>query len=233
MKQPLSRIRRFVRSYGFDVIPFQANAAADIARRELATRRSPIIFDVGANAGQTIKAVLATSNSPPVIHAFEPSPTTFAVLARAFGKTPGLKLNALGVGDVPGSLELIENSHSDMSSFLRPKDAWGEIVAHTSVPMTTIDQYCAVEKLDHIDLLKIDTQGYDSRVIRGAERLLGEKRIDYLTFEVIFDEMYEGIERYDRTFGFLADHGYKLMRIMNQVIRHGLLSWAQAVFRKD
>ena len=45
--------------------------------------------------------------------------------------------------------------------------------------------------------------------------------------------MYEGIERYDRTFGFLADRGYKLMRIMNQVIRHGLLSWAQAVFRKD
>lgn len=221
--------RSALRALGVDVVRAQPRSAVEHVAWKLSQHNSPIIFDVGANTGQTIE-IIRGSLTDPIIHAFEPSPSTFKILERNVGMHPNVRLNAMGVGDANGSLDLIENSCPDMSSFLAPKDAWGEIVARTKVPVTTIDQYCTDNRVRRIDLLKIDTQGYDSRVIRGAETLLARKLIEYITFEVIFDEMYEGIERYDRVFGFLADRGYKPVGFLCQMSRNDALSWADAIF---
>ncbi len=56
-----------------------------------------------------------------------------------------------------------------MSSLLRPAAAaWGSIVRETEVAITTLDDYCRSTDVSRIDLLKIDTQGYELEVLRGA-----------------------------------------------------------------
>src|SRR3954468_16629026 len=51
------------------------------------------------------------------------------------------------------------------------------------VPGTRLDPEATRLGLDHIDLLKIDAEGYDLHVLRGAQRLLKEQRIDVIQFE--------------------------------------------------
>jgi len=90
------------------------------------------IFDIGANVGQSAGKF---SKLFPTIHSFEPSPFTFRDLVANCASMPWVRPWNLGVGSSLGSLELIENSNPDMSSFLAPGETtWGEIVRSAEVP---------------------------------------------------------------------------------------------------
>ena len=52
------------------------------------------------------------------------------------------------------------------------------------VPVTTLDAHAKAERLLHIDFLKIDVEGFELGVLRGARELLGEKRIDLIMLEI-------------------------------------------------
>jgi hypothetical protein len=56
-----------------------------------------------------------------------------------------------------------------------------EIVA---VALDTLDRHCADEKLDRIDFLKIDVEGFELGVIQGARGLLGARRIERILLEI-------------------------------------------------
>jgi hypothetical protein len=55
------------------------------------------------------------------------------------------------------------------------------------VDVVNLDDYCAQRGVDHIDLLKIDVEGFELNVLRGASRLLEGQRINAIQFE--FNEM--------------------------------------------
>ena len=77
-----------------------------------------------------------------------------------------------------------------MSSFLSPgKEHWGEINNVTTVQVETLDNYCQRNSISKIDLLKIDTQGYDLEVLRGAKQMLSEHRIIEITFIDIYQDL--------------------------------------------
>ena len=162
----------------------------------LAQTPKPVLFDVGANVGQT---VLRLRHLFPdgIIHSFEPSPDTFKSLESNVGRTGNTVLNNVGVGATSGTLELIENTKSDMSSFLEPADTWGAVRKRTSVPVITVDEYCLINSIDRIDLLKVDTQGYDYEVLLGSAEMLRRRTIALILVEVIFDTMYNDIRRFD------------------------------------
>jgi hypothetical protein len=102
-------------------------------------------------------------------------------------------------------------------------------VCETLVPVDTIDHFCDEHAIEHIDLLKSDTQGYECQVFQGAERMLSEGRIDLVYFEVIFSDQYRG-----RPFGdacnLLLRHGYRLVSFYEMFRQNGLLSWTDALF---
>ncbi|HEY7312126.1 MAG TPA: FkbM family methyltransferase, partial [Gemmataceae bacterium] len=199
---PKRLLRRALHAAGLEVtrypprIPWGLNHLQDIGRL-LAGVPAPTVFDVGANTG---KSVFAFRGALPtcVLHSFEPSPSTFRHLE---ANTQGLEnvwvVNA-GVGSVPGAQVLIESKHSTMSSFLRPLQlprrtvisqteaavvlrpahvAERKIVGRTEVPVTTLDDYCRAAHVRGIDLLKIDTQGYELEVLRGATGLMAANAI--------------------------------------------------------
>ena len=48
---------------------------------------------------------------------------------------------------------------------------------------TTVDDFCRANGVDKIDVLKVDAEGYDLHVIKGASRMLSEGRIDFIYAE--------------------------------------------------
>jgi len=212
---------RFVPKLGFD-------AFADM--RRLAATSSPLVFDVGANRGQTIDQ-LRRYFAGPTIHSFEPGRDAFAELQRRCAGLPDLVLNNFALGARTESRIFLDNDHDDMSSFLEPSvTAWGEIRSRYPVDVMTIDDYCAARGIDRIDVLKTDTQGFDVEVLRGAQRLLGNHAIHLIYTEVIFSNMYEGSPRFDELFAFLADRGYALVSFYDFYYQRERASWTDALF---
>lgn len=190
----------------------------------------PLVFDVGANVGQSVrrfKEILPSAE----IHSFEPSPSTYAQLARNVHRYTDVYVNNCGLGAEAGAGVLLENVHSDMTSFLRPgRLAWGHISQEISVPIATIDEYCADRRLGPINILKIDTQGFDFEVLKGAGEVLRGGRIQMVYLEIIFSAMYENLPPYDEVFQFMRNNGFKLVSIYEIKYQEGLASWSDALF---
>lgn len=223
-------VRGALERAGFDVRRNSMLNSNIVLRKRLEASASPVIFDVGANTGQTIKrfkSILPKSE----IHAFEPSPTTFEQLRATAAKYPNVHLNNLGVGRRKGSLKLQENIHSDLSSFLPPdKDCWGSIERQTIVPITTIDDYCRETDIRSINLLKTDTQGFDRDVLDGATMMIGAKKIELILTEVTFCKLYEGQPLAPEFIRHILDLGYRLVGLYDYGYRHDAVGWCDALF---
>jgi hypothetical protein len=142
-------------------------------------------------------------------------------------------LNNVGLGAQAGTLEFIENTHTDMSSFREPDQAWGEVSRRIPVSVTTIDRYCAENRISYIDLLKIDTQGYEYEVLTGANAMLSAGNVSVVLTELNCTGLYKGVTRYDKLLADLADHGYWPVRFYNQNIINGALAWADVVLVRE
>jgi len=191
------------------------NTAMRIA---LAGRANPIVFDVGANEGRWLSAILETCPGA-VVHAFEPQPALASNLVVAH---PDIQVNAMGLGDEIGSMELFDYSGhpgSQHATLLRGviDKLHGGHAQSQSVPIGTIDGYCAERRIPHIDFLKVDAEGFDLNVLRGARRMLEEDRIDIVQFE--FTHLNLVNRTFMQDFAALLPPAFQLFR----VLPHGLL----------
>jgi len=145
------------------------------------------IFDVGANVGEW--AVIAHEIFPEAqLHCFEVLPSTANELKATISEFPRIKANAFGLSDVEGevSLKTFENI-SGLTSLLDVDHPVAS--SRASGRVMTGDCYCKENQVDHIDLLKIDTEGSEHLVIMGFEGMLRDQRIDVIQFEYGFGSM--------------------------------------------
>ncbi len=194
------------------------------------TSSTPVLFDVGANIGQTIQS-LHQHFKQSTIHAFEPSPSVFQTLQeRTIGIT-GLHLVNAGLGAHSQVKTFVENQNPVMSSFLEPgKDCWGSVKQRFCLKLDTIDEYCERAHVRHIDVLKSGTQGFELDVLRGASRMFEQKRIHLIYLEIIFSAMYQGLPAVDELFGFLFGHGFRVLSFYGMNYQNRLLSWTDVLF---
>ena len=100
------------------------------------------------------------------------------------------------------------------------------------VPVTTLDSYVEGHGIRRLDLLKIDVQGYDLEVLRGASQLLTQHRVETILIEVNFIQMYVGQGSFGEIERYLRDAEYGLL-CLYETIRFGeCVSWATACFRR-
>jgi FkbM family methyltransferase len=195
----------------------------------LGRKSDPLLFDVGANVGQTTLAMLHAFATPR-IRAFEPSPATAATLRRAVAHRSEVVVESLALGDVVGTLPFhVTRDYSVNDSLLRPySDDGGSVV---EVPVETVDSYCAQHGLDVIDLLKIDAQGYDVHVLRGARGLLERRQIRLYCCEANFENLYDGQATLREILAFADEVGYRLVGFYQQTYANDRLSYLDALFR--
>lgn len=192
--------------------------------------RQPVMFDVGANAGQTTRSMLELFPGA-MIHAFEPGSRAFDQLRTNLADLPNVHLHHKAMGSAPGSISLNENEESTMSSVLPlGESGWGRIQEVREVELTTVDEVCRQHNIQHLSILKSDTQGYDMEVMRGAAGMMESGRLDCVFFELIFSDLYQGMPRFDKVFSFLLDRDYVLVSVYDIHLKNGVAGWADVLF---
>lgn len=229
---PIRRLgKKLLRNIGIDIrfVPELGFDAYDDMRKLVAGER-PLVFDVGANRGQTIERIRRTF-AEPVIHAFEPGRDTFAELERRMTGVPGLHLNNVALGARAESRTFFDTDPPDMSSLLQPSvDAWGEIKEQYPVEVTTVDDYCAARGIERIDILKSDTQGFDLDVLKGARRMTDRRAIHLIFMEITFSDMYKDSPRFDEIYAYLADRRFAFVSFYDFYYQRGRAGWTDALF---
>ncbi|WP_299402681.1 FkbM family methyltransferase [Acaryochloris sp. IP29b_bin.148] len=149
------------------------------------------VFDVGANIGELSLLFSRLVGSEGQVHAFEASEGTFNKLTKIcqLANRQQIILNQKAVSEKHEILQLYvyDDLHSTLNSLAdRPLKNYGidiQPISTEKVEAVTIDQYCHEHNIDNIDLLKIDVEGAEYQVLRGAEQMLKEQRICCCVFE--------------------------------------------------
>jgi FkbM family methyltransferase len=228
------KVREFVRNFGIDIAKYTADTRGIDSYHDIfqiINCEKPMIFDIGANTGQTINNFKQIFKNC-TINSFEPSPSTFEILKKNSDKMENVQIWNSGVGSSISTLLLNENTGSDMSSFLELGNAgWGEIKNKTEVAVTTIDQFCLEQNIEIIDVLKIDTQGYEHEVFKGAVKSMLENKIGLLYFEVTFIDMYKGLPSFSTLYDFAINHGFELIAIYPIKYKNKKAGWTDVLFK--
>jgi FkbM family methyltransferase len=174
-------------------------------------------FDVGAHVGQFTLVAAARVGRTGAVHAFEAAPVTYGQLLQNVTKNglDWVTVTQAAVHDHAGEMQLNICSDADVAfnalgKPLRPDDA---VVGVETVPTITLDEHCRAHEVGRIDLMKIDTNGAELHVLRGAPEILGRPDAPVIVAE--FNDVATGDMGY--TTGELkaafADLGYDLFRL--------------------
>lgn len=145
------------------------------------------VFDVGANTGDWTARALRI-NPRLRVHCFEPSRTTYQRLV-ARGLPDSVICNGFGLSSAPGTRMLhVFSAGAGMNSLYRREgleDAHGLSPQENTeaVEVDTLDRYCNERNILSIDFLKLDVEGHELEVCKGALGMLGTGRIKFVQFE--------------------------------------------------
>jgi FkbM family methyltransferase len=166
--------------------PFGVDFWIDVQRLSACLNRPiEVVFDVGANNGDTSKnALKCFPNSH--VYAFEPHPKTYASLTTRI-KHHAFTPIKLALSDKIGQQVFFEyggSGHVDSlvenARFSKRFNRCGERI---QVEVDTVDNFCQSHNVSKINLLKVDTEGNDYATLRGAKRMLNSSSVDFIYFE--------------------------------------------------
>ena len=168
------------------------------------------VVDVGSHQGEfasELYQILPEAN----FYCFEPLRSNFIELQSNLN-FPTFKLFNLAIGDCPGNLEMYRNNFSPSSSILKCSELHKETFPFSAVEqlekieIKALDEIFKDIKLEDDILLKIDVQGYEDKVIRGAENFLG--RVKVVIVETSFRELYEDQVLFTDIYELLSKRGF-------------------------
>jgi FkbM family methyltransferase len=173
------------------------------------------VIDVGGNLGQFTIASNKLFNEP-VIYTFEPIPQCAKKIQCYADNLKNITVFPLAIGQEIGKATLKVNSHIQASSILplapthQKSFPNAKELQEIEVDVKTLDDVLSEVDLKSPVLLKIDTQGYEANVIRGALETL--KRVDYVLLEVSFKEMFKGELLFPDLLKLMESHEFKFLR---------------------
>lgn len=168
--------------------------------------------DVGANVGEWTELVLSSNRSAEGL-CFEPAPSALSVLQTRARDWPKVSIRPAAVGDVAGTMRFLDYGNGALTSGeASVVEEDGRTANRLTVPVVTLDEECAAAGWGEIDLLKVDAEGNDWRVLRGAQRLLRKRAIRVVQFEYGAFWIRSG-GTLTSTISFLEGCGYSVFRL--------------------
>lgn len=155
---------------------------------KLKSKKGITIFDIGANTGSYIENIRQIMGDNPLIYAVEPQITAYSVLKEKYTKNGQTKIFNFGFSNKIGKSVIYSNGDSSVFASLHPRKIKCMSLAvplnkRQQIVLHTLDSFCSKNKVSSIDLLKIDTEGHELRVLQGASKMLQGNKIKYIQFE--------------------------------------------------
>lgn len=165
-----------------------------------------VIFDVGANFGYYSLVLAHVLRRQCSVYSFEPFPVNFARLRKHIG------LNGLSEVVIPTMVALSDGSGAARMS--APPENSGRAAVRAGaggvdVATTTLDGFCREKRIERIDFLKIDVEGYEERVIKGGSRMISSLR-PLMMVELSPANLREAGSSPERVVALLQELGYEL-----------------------
>ena len=171
------------------------------------------VVDAGANIGYMTMLFAARVGQTGVVHSFEPHPQVCAALRRNVDRMdkPGnagrVVVHECALGDASGKAQLLETDYFAINEGTARITSTAEAdtgsVKRHQVPIETLDSLFPTESFA---LLKIDVEGFEAKVLKGADRLLSQQRVRH----VIYEDHTRGRSGLA---GLLSGHGYTVFSI--------------------
>ena len=235
-------VRKCIQRTGWDIKRFDPRSSeASQLVRQIVVNKIDVVFDVGANTGQ-FAAKLRDGGFPGRIVSFEPSTGAHMMLIkRAQGDANWIIAPRMALGDHNGTTTLNIAGNSVSSSVLpmlpthRSAAPESLYVGSETVDLRTLDGISADLATDAQRVfLKLDVQGFEYKVLRGAEKFL--RRVSGIQTELSLVPLYDGEHLFHPMLHHLEEQGYELWSIVPGFVDHEtsrLLQLDAVFFRKD
>lgn len=199
------------------------------------------ILDIGAHRGETIK-ILFSAFKPSKIICFEPQKDNYLFLKKTFLDNELIEIKNFALGEKietkilnvnadPGTSSLMDfNKNSNylkLKSFLLGKKNFKDLILRKEkiniYPLDSIDF-----KNKNIDMIKIDVEGYEEKVLKGAEKTFKNNNIKIILIEFHLSEMFEGYSR-QNLMSLIKSKGY----VLYKKIKFPFALWEDRIYIKN
>jgi FkbM family methyltransferase len=190
--------------------------------------KNKIGFDVGACIGETI----CNFEGFDQIYAFEPSPYTFHILSEKCSNDSRVKCFQIAISDEDSFKKFNCHDHYGYSSLLgiykegdlakichEGDSGFDEILSVIEIQTKRLDTFMQENGIDHVDFIKIDTQGNDLNVIKSLGEMIS--KVDIIEAEVQIIPLYENSNSREEFVNFMQENNFNL--ILEE--ENGLLMW--------
>ena len=194
-----------------------------------------LLLDVGANRGQF--SLMARHVRPGLpICAYEPLTEEAEIFRRCLRGEAGVSLHCVALGETAGLAPMHISRRADSSSMLPIGRRQTEIfpdteeVATRAVPVVPLDERAADWQAARRALLKIDVQGFELAVLRGARAAL--THCQYVYVECSDVPLYVGQALFPEIADYLSTAGFRLLSRENESFANGVPVQADALFSR-
>ena len=184
-----------------------------------------VIIDVGAHRGESLKTFDKNANKSYVYIGMEPNPDAYADFSRVAEeiKTDKSEIHCLAsaVGNKDGKVTFLKTKESAVGGILSPVKGLEERVPtgdhainlEFEVDLVTVSTIVKKYNLSAVDVLKIDTEGYDLEVLKGAIEVIEAKIPRIIITEVFFVPYRENQAYFWDIAKFMENNGYHFVNL--------------------
>jgi FkbM family methyltransferase len=149
-------------------------------------RELSVIFDVGANIGQTAWGLVRYLPNAQIF-CVEPVGATMQKLKARYARHKNINFVQLAFGSRRDRVSIPLHNDSELNTLVINQPRVSDLTGETeTVTVETIDNFCHDHAIDRIDLLKLDVQGWELEALRGADVMLSQNAIRFVIAEVAF-----------------------------------------------
>jgi len=222
-------VKKAINKLGFDLKRYNSSNKQvnfdDLLKDKIS--KNPIIFDVGGNKGQSIEKYLKIFDKP-IIHSFEPIKNEFDYMNKKFKNNKNIFLNNFALGDKTEEKKFNVTAKTGNSSFnkINLGTDWlnvkskryntteeGYVTSVQKVNVIKLDDYCKDNNISLIDLVKIDTQGYEDKVLKGSLNSIKQNKIKAIVTEIMFDNVYDKYFSFSDIEKFIVPYNFRMVGI--------------------
>ena len=175
------------------------------------------VIDIGSNKGQFILLVEKMFNNVKIL-SFEPIKEVYLKQKKFFSKNKNIDIFNFGLGAKKKDVILNISKKNDSSSILKIKypnqlSKKFEIIENRKISIKTLDEILSTFNLKKNILIKLDVQGYELEVLRGANEILS--RIKYIIIEIAENQFYKDQETNNSIINYLNQKNFEILKSCN------------------